>query len=147
MGREPITETICGLTVTSSPLPFARAQELLPDIANLFSLIIKEMGGISDLKGTDDIVKLAPILGSVAGFLVGGNLERLAPKILAATEVIMADNRGDKLKYKLDTEKDRISVFDEHPEAYLMILLFAGRVTFARFFPASVLTAGEVKAA
>jgi hypothetical protein len=141
MGREPVTQEIAGLKVTSSPLPFPRSQELLPEVGQLMALVMRELGSVN-VKLTDDIMTLAPALGSLTAHLSGGTLERLAPKLLASTQVIMEDARGEKAVFDLLKEKDRNAVFDEHPEAYFPILIFAGRVTFARFFPASVLTGG-----
>jgi hypothetical protein len=47
----------------------------------------------------------------------------------------MPDIKARNANFELGKDKDRAAVFDEHPEAFVPIVLFAGRVTFARFFP------------
>lgn len=143
MGREPVTDEIGGRKVTSQPLPFPKAQALLPEVAELIGLIAREAGdligqGKIDIK-KEDIAKLIPVLASVAAFFGQGRLERLAPRIMAATTVVMPDEGGEMSNYELGKEKDRDYVFDEQPELYFQILFFAGKVTFARFFPVSAL--------
>lgn len=148
MGREPVIDEIGGRKVTSQPLPFPQAEALLPEVGELLSLMAGELGsafteGKISLK--DDVMKLAPALSTVAQFFGGGRLTKLAPKLLACTTVIMPDMRGELANYELGKEKDRNYVFDDQPELYFPILFFAGRVTFKRFFPASVLTAGGIR--
>lgn len=152
IGRQPQEETFGDLKVTSTPLPFPRAQELLPEIAELLGLAGRELvglagkaGGLSKL-GAQDIGKLAPVLHSMATWLGGGRLERLAPRILAATTVVMKLPNGEKEVKDLLKEADRNFVFDEHPDQFLPILFFAGKVTFARFFPAAALAAAGTAA-
>jgi hypothetical protein len=150
--RQPIEATIAGLRVTSTPLSFSASQPLIADVAEFMSVAAKELGPVMTsgaIKVTDDLgdpkvmAALAPVLGGVAKFFGAGRLEKLAPKVMATTVVVMQSPRGELENYELGKEKDRNLVFDEHPEAYFPILFFAGRVTFQRFFPASVPLAGE----
>jgi hypothetical protein len=87
--------------------------------------------------------KFATAIRTAFTHLSDGKLSRLAPKILAATCVDMPDISGEMQRRDLSKSKDRETVFDEHPEAYLPIVWFAGRVTFGRYFSVAALTGGE----
>lgn len=142
MGREPVTEEILGLKVTTQPLPFPVSEPLLPEVGELLSLMAAELGGAlksGQVKWSDDVMKLAPVLGTVSKFFGAGRLQRLSPKVLSTTTVVMENMKGDLQNWEMGKEKDRNYVFDEHPELYIPTLFFAGRVTFKRFFPASAL--------
>ena len=132
------------LRVTSHPLKFEQSQPLLPTVGQFLSVAAGEILPLltsGKLKATDDLMnpvvmgQMAPALGAISTFL-DGRLEKLAPKILAATTVVMKNEAGEALNYELIKEKDRNAVFNAHPEAFLLILFHAGRVTFGRFFPA-----------
>jgi hypothetical protein len=97
-------------------------------------------GGI---KGNDDVWKLLPRLDPASIRSLVETLVKRAPKILASTTVIMPDHAGEAARFELGKEKDRNAVFNEHPEAFLPILIFAGKVTFERFFPVIAQPAGE----
>lgn len=139
MGREPITDTVVGLSVTSSPLPFPKAQELIPDIMKILGLLGASVMPLvkGGLKTTDDVMKLGPVIAALGNYLADGKLEWLAPKILASTVVI-----ADGEKYELLKDQERNNFFNEHPEAFIPMLVFAGRITFARFFPERGLLGG-----
>jgi hypothetical protein len=148
MARDPVTEELLGRKVTSQPLPFPQAEALLPEVGELLALMAQELGdalssGKINLK--DDVMKLAPVLGKVSQFFGGGRLQKLSPRILACTTIVMPDMKGELANYELSKEKDRTYTFDEQPELYFPTLFFAGRVTFQRFFPASVLTAAATR--
>lgn len=146
MGREPQTETIEGLEVTSTPLTFECAEPLLPDVGQFLALLLRELpsalasvdlGNLDklDLK-TIDVSKIAPVLHAVTSYFGEGKLSKMAPKILAGTTVLFPDPfTGEKEVKDLAKAKDRAAVFDEYPSAYLPIVFFAGRSTFLRFFP------------
>lgn len=139
MGREPVEAEIGGLTVTSRPLPFEKSQPLIPKVAQVLAIGLEKFGAafLHGLKTTDDALKLAPVFRELAEHL-DGKLEILAPQILFSTTVVMENVKGERQVYELGKTKDRSDVFDEHPEIYFQSLIFAGRVTFARFFPGSV---------
>lgn len=138
MGREPVTETILGVKITSSPLPFPLAQELLPDVLSTYAVIggsfaVLVKGG---LKGVDDLGKLGPAGKEIGAHLGGGKLVALTPKLLATTYAVLEQDGGaDPIKYDLSKADERNAFFDERPDLYIPALSFAGRVTFARFFP------------
>lgn len=137
------------LVVTSLPLPYERAEDSLPDVMRIVAGIMDELiksgremeGGLEALLsiGDEDWIKLAPLLGAaltkLGGALGGGELKRLAPLLLFSTTVVMTLESGDKEVKELAKVADRRDVFDEYPQHYFPILFFAGRVTYARFFP------------
>jgi hypothetical protein len=152
MRRQPVEVELLGLKVTTTPLAFSSSQPLIPDIAQLLAVAARELSPLfktlnpkAMLDDTRTLMAIAPALGGIAGFL-DGKLEKLAPRILASTVVVMANLAGEKQAYELGKERDRNEVFDEHPELYFPVLLFAGKVTFARFFPVSVLAASATSA-
>lgn len=141
MSKLPQETTIGDLKVMCSPLPYKMAEDYLPDVALIVARVMQrlvELGMSTDIKGNEDIVKLAPVLGTLAEQLGEGRLKKLVQPLLSTTVVTMTtdDGVGD---YHLIKENDRAAVFDEHPEAYFPILFFAGRTTYARFFPGSAL--------
>lgn len=139
-GRQPVEQEILGLKFTSQPLPFPAAQALLPEVALIVSIAARELGP-AFLKGQSlkdvDIAALLPGLVPVVEHFGQGRLDRLAPKLLASTTVVMPDLNGELTRYELLKEADRNAVFEERPDVFLPALFFAGRVTFERFFPAS----------
>ena len=157
MSREPQELELEGLTVYAAPLPYERAEDILPEVGQLVSMVLeKAAGALAGLPdGTVlkkmDVVALAallgPVLAGVADRLGNGTLKRLAPLVMFSTRVVMLDAGGQKANYELMKAGDRAAVFNEHPEAYFPILFFAGKVTFARFFPGSALAANVTKLA
>lgn len=160
MSREPQYLELEGVKVTCVPLPYERAEDILPEVAQLITLVMERitssvstmpeaqqavlMAQLKDLKKADVMTLariLAPTISAVADKLGNGGLKHLAPLLMATTQVVMADASGTKATYSLMKPAERGEVFNEHPEAYFPILLFAGKVTFARFFPGSVLAA------
>lgn len=170
MAKEPKTETIEGLKVTSMPLPFAQAEPMLPEVGQFLALVFEELaraldgidlkaifGGVEGGKLDIRKINLGMISGATIGKLGGvmrtaaihlgeGKLSRLAPKLLATTTVVFADPiTGEREIKDLSKTKDREVVFDEHPAAYLPIVFFAGRTTFLRYFSVAALTGGETQ--
>lgn len=145
LGRQPVEAEIAGLKVTTTPLPFNNSQPLIADVAEFMSVAVRAIGPVFTsglVKGTDDIgdpkviAAVLPHLGDIAKYFGAGRLERLAPKVMATTVVVMHSPKGELENYELGKQKEREQVFDEHPEAFFPILFFAGKVTFKRFFPA-----------
>lgn len=166
MAREPLTDTIAGLEVTALPLPFSQAEPLIPEVGVFLALVLEELakalegvdikallgdGKSFDLKTVNldklKVDKLAAAMRTAMIHLGDGKLAKLAPKIMASTSVIVADMAGEPIRRELGKAKEREMVFDEHPEAYLPILWFAGRVTFQRYFPGAALTGGATQSA
>jgi len=150
MAKEPKTTKIDGLEVTSTPLPFERAEPMLPDVGQFLALMIAQMSSAFagvDLKslslGQLDVSRLAPVLSAVSMHLGDGKLSKLAPKLLSTTTVVFVDPiSGERELKDLSKAKDRELVFDEHPAAYLPTVFFAGRTTYERYFSEAVLTGG-----
>lgn len=140
-GRQPVEQEILGLKFTAQPLPFPQAHPLLPEVGSIIALVARELGPAiaRGIKATDDVTVLLPALLPVVEHFGQGRLERLAPKLLATTTVVMPDIKGELTRYELIKEADRNAVFEERPDTYLPAIFFAGRVTYARFFPASAL--------
>jgi hypothetical protein len=135
---------ILGCRVSTTPLPFKQSQPLLPAIAEILSIATREIApvlasGKVNLKADvlDPAVAMAvlPSLGALAAHL-DGKLDRLAQKILMTTRVAMESPSGALEWYDLVKSSDWEYVFDTRPELYIPTTLFAGRVTFGRFFPA-----------
>ena len=150
-----------GLTVTCTRLKYEAAEDILPEVGGIFVAAIEQAlngvgaldGGLEnlDIKELRDLKKidvakwipiLAPILSKMFKQLGRGELKRLAPLILAGTEVIMEVEPGIKERHLMSSAKDRAKVFEAYPEAYIPMLLYAGKVTFARYFPVAGLGAG-----
>ena len=150
-----------GLTVTCTRLKYEAAEDILPEVLGIFiGALEKALQGIGALEGglenlsmesfgslkKADVSKwihvLAPILSKMFAQLGHGELKRLAPLIMAETEVVMEVESGVKERHLLSSAKDRAKVFEAHPEAYIPILIYAGKVTFARYFPVAGLGAG-----
>lgn len=140
-GRQAVEQEILGLKFTAQPLPFPQAQSLLAEVGMLLSLVVRELGPAvaRGIKSTDDVTVMLPVLVPVMEHLGQGRLERLAPKLLACTTVVVPDITGALTRHELMKEADRNAVFDDYPETYLPALFFAGKVTFGRFFPGSAL--------
>lgn len=153
LGRVPVEDEVAGLKVTVTPLGFELARELLPDVARFLTKAATLIGVIaaSGVKGTDDIKKLLAFLPQLDAESMGLLMELLnkhAKRLLSTTVVEMEHPiKGETENFELGKDKDRAMVFDEHPEAYVPICLMAGRVTFARFFPATAQPEGETPAA
>lgn len=144
--RDPVETKIADLKVTTVPLPFNKSQPLIPDVAEFISVAAQSLGplissgsikGLDSLKDPKVIAALAPMLGGIAKFFGAGRLEKLAPKIMETTSVVMPDKTGELAVFSLGKPKEYNEVFDENPHLYFPILFFSGQVTFKRFFPVS----------
>lgn len=160
MGRTPVTETINGLKVTSAPLKFELAQAMLPDAIEFVSRGIKELGTLIQYAkfDKDGKVEMTPELKAALPAIISSLkpselrelmtiINRNSFKLLASTTVVMPDVKGDMETKTLSTPKDYEEVFEEHPQMYLPVVLLAGRVTFARFFPDLVRPGGKTPSA
>lgn len=145
MARTPETVEFGDVQLTSRPLPYQKAEDILPDVLHVVSTVIQTgmaagvLGRLAEIKEKVDVKQLlpllAPVMKTLSEELGDGKLKRLAPLVLASTTVEMTDlGKGERVKLELSNSKDRAVVFDEHPELYLVALFFAGKVTFARFF-------------
>lgn len=132
------------LKVTTTPLPFNASQPMLPEVAEFIGIAAQHIGPLlasGVISSMDKLVdpkvisQLAPVLVDIGKYFGSGRLDRLAPKVLATTTVIMKVPGGELETFELGKGKQYQAVFDEHPEAFLSILFFAGKVTFSRFFP------------
>jgi hypothetical protein len=130
---------IQGLRVMCSPLAFDKSQPMIPMVFEFLTVLagcVGPMFSSGELKGGDElnlgtILKIAPTLGPVARFMEEDDrLTKYSPRILAMTVVIANDR-----KYELVKGEDRLSLFNDYPQAFFPILIFAGTVTFKRFFP------------
>lgn len=123
--------------VISEALPYEQAEDLLPEVVSIVGAAFSEIGpaiASGQISGEDDIIKLLPLLPSLAARLGSGRLRQLAPRILAGTQVLVEG--ADAEKYDLVNKSDRADCFDARPQLYLACLLHAGRVTFGPFFSA-----------
>lgn len=129
------------IRVTTEQLPYEDAEDLLPDVMDIvggafehFSKLVQD----GEVKVTaDDVMKLSPILVTLAKKIGGGRLRQLAPRLLKTTSIVMVVD-GDKQKLDLVKKEDRATCFEARPDLYFPVLWFAGKTTFGRFFPASV---------
>jgi hypothetical protein len=150
--REPQIDEAEDATITTSPLPYERAEDLLPDIAQLISSVIDRAGAammaeIGDEPNVNDaIMAMLPTFGALATQLGGGKLKALAPLLLASTSVVLRVE-GVATKYDLVKKDERAACFDERPDLYFRILWHAGRTTFGRFFPVGSLLTRAIAAA
>lgn len=146
IGRQPITETLLGAKVTAMPLPGDKSPLYLGHVTEIVTLGTRLLGhGFSALEsgaldGGADMLSVKTILGILATVppkeareLVELVLE-IAPALVSSTTVIL-----DGTKYELGNEDHRTALLDEHPDLYLPVAIFAGRVTYQRFFPATAL--------
>lgn len=146
MGRGPVSAEILGLKVTSQPLEFPTAQALVPEVGEFIARAGRELGVaiVAGIKGSDDIARLLPSLDPVAIRSLLETITKHAKTVLATTVVAIADVKGDLTNRNLADDKDRLYVFNERPDVFIPIVIFAGRVTFARFFPAIDLLVGAI---
>lgn len=143
IGRVPVEDTLLGMTITTTPLSFPVAQPLLPDVVRfltkagtLISLIMS-----SGVTGVEDVKKLLAFLPRLdpeaMGFLIE-LLNKHSKVILSSTTVVMPHPVSGELEnFELKDDKRRVMVFDERPDLFMPLCIFAGKVAFARFFPAS----------
>lgn len=139
MSRQPVEETVVGLKTIVQPLPFDRAQPLIPEVMQIISIAGAEIAPLlksGALSMKSDVMKLSPVIGKLGKYFENGKLEWLAARMLFSTEV-----HADGERFELMKDQDRLNLFNAHPESYFPLLFQAGRITFARFFPASVLRA------
>lgn len=142
--------------ITTEPLPYEKAEDLLPDVAQIiskaFDQVSPEIAAIVQAGdfSKDDPRALLVILPAISGVVQqfgGGRLKSLAPRVLATTSVVLTSESGEKLKYDLVAKDERAACFDERPDLYFQTLYFAGKVTFGRFFPARGRRAAKAPAA
>lgn len=142
-GKTPTELDIFGVKFTFAPLPFRDSSPMVPEIGEIVSTAMREFGSLltsGSIRMDDDVVKLLPALSPIFSFFGNGRLERLGPKLLASTTAIadLGDGQG-KQRLELMKTDDRDLLFDAYPECYIPAVFMAGKVTFSRFFPASVL--------
>ena len=129
-----------GAKLLCQALPFEQAEDLLPDVAKLVASVFDRVAPLlasGEINADTDVVKLLPVLGSIAGQLGGGQLKRLAPRVLASCQLMAPPmGGGDLCKYDLVSKEDYLAAFDARPDLYFPCLWHAGRATFGRFFPA-----------
>lgn len=129
------------IRVTTEQLCYEDSEDLLPEVMDIVSGAFEHFAALvqnGEVKVTaDDIMKLSPILGTLAKKIGGGRLRQLAPRILKTTSIVMPDPAGGKQKLDLVKKEDRAICFETRPDIYFSVLWFAGKVTFGRFFPAS----------
>lgn len=139
------------IVVTSQALGYDKAEDILPEVSQIvartFDRVRETLGenglliltNLEAVKTEADILTLlgllSPAMVTISGQLGNGVLKRLVPLILAGTTVVLPDETGAKKRLELVKLSDRAEMFDAHPETYWRIVFFAGRVTFARFFP------------
>lgn len=131
-------------------LPYEKAEDSLPDVASFVARALEQIRDLIpaiaefSVKGSEDVDMamvwkllplFAPALVKVADQMGNGTLKRLAPLILASTEVRVPDENGKMERLELMKASDRATLFDQHPEAYFPLLFLAGKVTYGRFFP------------
>jgi hypothetical protein len=136
--KRPGRAALGEVRITSQALNYEASEDLLPEVMSLVGAVVD--AAISrgmKLDGSVDVMTLAPALGALASQLGGGRLKVLAGRILAGTQVITKNAAGELDKYDLLDKADRARLFEARPDVYFPTLLFAGRVTFGRFFPAS----------
>lgn len=147
MGRDPVETTFGGVRIIVEPLPFPQARALLPDVAQTVSLVFEKLGtavasgklklSMDSLEDPKVIAMLMPMLGVIGEHMSEGRLERYTRGLLASTVVCVTNLKGDLEKKQLNSEAALTEVFDEHPSLYIPVLVFAGAVTYQRFFPGS----------
>jgi hypothetical protein len=136
-----VVQDILGVKVTSKPLPFEQSEDLIPDVLEIVGTVLSKLGtgSISQLFEIDTS-RLGEMLVGAAATLGHGRLKRIAPLLLATTSVALPDLTGAIERKELGKSADRLAVFNERPDLYFPILLFAGRVNFTRFFPSGWLS-------
>lgn len=151
MSRDPEDlELDGGITISSQPLKFTQAEDLLPDMIGLGGIVVAQAHSALDemiatavsaptLKKIDItavVGSLGPLLTAMSGRLRAGELKRLAPLILHGTAIVYPDSKGDKIRLELSSKAQREQAFEDHPELYFIALGFAAKVTFGKYFPA-----------
>lgn len=135
--------------VESSPLPYEKAEDLLPDVAHIiskaFDQVSPEVAAMvqdGDFNKDDPrvLLVLLPAVSGILQQLGGGKLRALAPRILATTQVYLKNEAGEIEKHDMVSKDDRARCFDARPDVYFPALYHAGKVTFARFFPGAGLS-------
>lgn len=126
-----------GAQLQVQPLPFPKAEDLLPEVAALVSDVFDSVKMLlaNGLSGQDDIFAMLPAIGGIALKLGGGKLKKLAPRVLECCSIVL-DTGSGKVKYDLVKKDEYEAAFDERPDVYFAALWFAGKATFGRFFPA-----------
>ena len=131
--------------VHTSPLPYEKAEDLLPDVAEIVARGFDQVSPeLAQLVHTDGLTKedprmmliLLPAISGILRQLGGGKLKTLVPRLLLTTQVHLKNEAGETEKFELISKDDRAKCFDARPDIYFQTLWHAGKVTFARFFPA-----------
>lgn len=143
LGRMPVEQELLGVKVECQPLKFEQSRMLLPDVVRFLTKAASVIGEIAaaGITGMDDIKKILKFLPRLdaeqTGYLMD-MLERHHKKLLSSTTVIMTNPANGALENFELVKADRMSiVFNERPDLYVPICIFAGRVSFQRFFPAT----------
>lgn len=147
IGRQPVEQSIFGARVVSMPLPGDVATIYLGHVteivtrgsAVLGSIFAAYQAGEIDVSGTEEIsteviIKLLNTIAPKESRALVELITEIAPTLVASTTVIV-----DGTKYELGNADHRASLLDDRPDLYLPCAIFAGRVTYQRFFPASAL--------
>jgi hypothetical protein len=169
--HDPVTTEIAGLKVKARPLPHAQSKPLLPDITEFMARLIRALVKLIGTAAIDgllasgtklDAKHLPTLFAALRKAKVDEAIDRLDPAdarvlmdiltrhdiaILQGTTVVMRAPNGQLENYELAKDKDRSDVFDAFPNAYLPILVFAGRVTFERYFFVTAPRASETPSA
>lgn len=156
--HEPVETEVAGLKVKARPLLHAQSKPLLPDITEFVTRLIRALAKLLGTSALDgllaagtklDAKHLPTLFAALRKAKVDEALDRIEPAdarvlmeiltrhdvaLLQRTTVVMSAPTGQLENYELGKDKDRADVFDAHPNAYLPILIFAGRVTFERYF-------------
>jgi hypothetical protein len=86
------------------------------------------------------LLPLLPTLRTLFEQLGEGRLKKLVPLLLFSTTAVAPNEAGIKENHELGKAADRARLFDLYPESYWPTVIFAGAVTYKRFFPGSVLS-------
>lgn len=130
--------------IECTPLPYERAEDLLPDVAQIISRAFDQVSpqlaelvqdGGFDKEDPKALMALLPAISGILQQLGGGKLKALAPRLLATTTITLTNDAGEKERHDMVSKDDRARCFDARPDVYFPALFFAGKVTFARFFP------------
>lgn len=143
IGSTAQEETLFGVEVESRPLPFEHSQPLLPDVMRFLTSAASSLGRVvarvQEVKTMDDIVALLGQLDAVTMAELMGLIVKHEKKLLATTIITMPGPTGELERHELSNGKHRAFVFEQRPDLFVPLCVFAGRVTFTRFFPAGVL--------
>lgn len=120
MAAEPVTRSIDGFSVSSTPLPPMRAIDLIPEVASLM----------------DDAAELetnAAMFFQIAKKLGQGRARELLPRILAGTKITVTEN-GAPIPITLNTVETFDLAFDGRMGLIIPVIAMALEVSFKDFF-------------